>query len=77
MRFVTYQREGQSRSGALLDDKVVDLNRAYHQVSRPVSQSGRFADRAQPADCYPTDQQPDRLRGRISHHHRQTREIYC
>src|SRR6266571_5930748 len=30
MRLVTYQHEGQSRTGALLDEQVVDLNRAYH-----------------------------------------------
>src|SRR6266849_3278287 len=30
MRLVTYQREGQARTGAQLDEQVVDLNRAYH-----------------------------------------------
>src|SRR5439155_8810471 len=30
MRLVTYQYEGQSRTGAQLDEQVVDLNRAYH-----------------------------------------------
>lgn len=30
MRLVTYQHEGQSRTGALLDEQIVDLNRAYH-----------------------------------------------
>ena len=30
MRLVTYQHEGQSRTGAQLDEQVVDLNRAYH-----------------------------------------------
>ncbi|HEX7734501.1 MAG TPA: hypothetical protein VF458_06555, partial [Ktedonobacteraceae bacterium] len=29
MRLVTYQREGQARTGALLGESVVDLNRAY------------------------------------------------
>src|SRR6266568_1088706 len=29
MRLVTYQREGQARTGAQLDEQVVDLNRAY------------------------------------------------
>src|SRR5215467_2610708 len=30
MRLVTYQHEGQSRTGAELDEQIVDLNRAYH-----------------------------------------------
>ena len=30
MRLVTYQHEGQSRSGAQLDKWIIDLNRAYH-----------------------------------------------
>jgi acylpyruvate hydrolase len=30
MRLVTYQHEDQSRTGAQLDEQVVDLNRAYH-----------------------------------------------
>src|SRR5260370_37669469 len=29
MRLVTYQRKGQARTGAQLDEQVVDLNRAY------------------------------------------------
>jgi acylpyruvate hydrolase len=29
MRLVTYQHEGQSRTGARLDEQIVDLNRAY------------------------------------------------
>jgi len=30
MRLVTYQHEGQARTGAQLDEQVIDLNRAYH-----------------------------------------------
>ncbi len=37
MRLVTYQREGQIRTGAQLEGKVVDLNRAYRAV---LSQKG-------------------------------------
>jgi acylpyruvate hydrolase len=29
MRLITYQHEGQSRIGALLDEQIIDLNRAY------------------------------------------------
>jgi acylpyruvate hydrolase len=32
MRLVTYQREGQSRTGAQLDGQIVDLNHAYHAM---------------------------------------------
>jgi acylpyruvate hydrolase len=32
MRLITYQREDQARTGAQLDEQVVDLNRAYRAV---------------------------------------------
>ena len=34
MRLVTYQREGQARAGAQLDEQIVDLNRAYRAAMR-------------------------------------------
>jgi acylpyruvate hydrolase len=32
MRLVTYQREGQARTGAQLNEQIIDLNRAYRAV---------------------------------------------
>ncbi len=34
MRLVTYRREGQSRSGALMDELIIDLSRAYHAAKK-------------------------------------------
>ncbi len=52
MRLVTYQREGQARTGAQLDAQIVDLNRAY----RAALQAAGDADELAVADLrVPTD----------------------
>jgi acylpyruvate hydrolase len=43
MRLVTYQYEGQSRTGAQLDEQVVDLNRAYHAALRHMGNEDELA----------------------------------
>ena len=43
MRLVTYQHEGQSRTGAQLDEQVVDLNRAYHAALRHMGNEDELA----------------------------------
>ena len=43
MRLVTYQHEGQSRSGVLLDEQVVDLNRAYRAMLQPAGNEDELA----------------------------------
>lgn len=43
MRLVTYQREGQARTGAQLDEQVIDLNRAYRAA---LQQAGNEAELA-------------------------------
>jgi acylpyruvate hydrolase len=43
MRLVTYQREGQSRSGALLDELIIDLNRAYHAALQHIGDNDELA----------------------------------
>jgi len=52
MRLVTYQHEGQSRVGAQLDERVVDLNRAYHAALRHMGNEDELAvaDLRVPAD---------------------------
>jgi acylpyruvate hydrolase len=59
MRFVTYQRDGQSRSGAQLDELIIDLNRAYHAA---VKHSGNEDELAVAAMRVPPDM-IDLLRG--------------
>ncbi len=43
MRLVTYQHEGQSRTGAQMDEQVVDLNRAYHAALRHMGNEDELA----------------------------------
>ena len=43
MRFVTYQRDGQSRSGAQLDELIIDLNRAYHSAVKHIGNEDELA----------------------------------
>ena len=43
MRLVTYQHEGKSRTGAQLDEQVVDLNRAYHAALRHMGNEDELA----------------------------------
>ena len=43
MRLVTYQQEGQSRTGAQLDGLIVDLNRAYRAGLRHVGNDDELA----------------------------------
>jgi acylpyruvate hydrolase len=43
MRLVTYQREGQSRTGAQLDEQIVDLNRAYQAILRHIGNDDELA----------------------------------
>lgn len=43
MRLVTYQHEGQTRTGALLGESVVDLNRAYRAALRHLGNLNELA----------------------------------
>src|SRR5689334_404835 len=43
MRLVTYQHEGQARTGALLGESVVDLNRAYRAALRHLGNANELA----------------------------------
>jgi acylpyruvate hydrolase len=43
MRLVTYQHESQPRSGVLLDEQVVDLNRAYHAMLKQAGNEDELA----------------------------------
>ncbi len=43
MRFVTYQRDGQSRSGAQLDELIIDLNRAYYSAVKHIGNEDELA----------------------------------
>jgi acylpyruvate hydrolase len=43
MRFVTYQRDGQSRSGAQLDELIIDLNRAYNTAVKHIGNEDELA----------------------------------
>src|SRR5258708_33347258 len=43
MRLVTYQHEGQTRTGALLGESVVDLNRAYRAALRHLGNVNELA----------------------------------
>lgn len=43
MRLVTYQREDQARTGALLGEQIVDLNRAYHAALRDKGNEAELA----------------------------------
>jgi acylpyruvate hydrolase len=43
MRLVTYLHEGQSRIGAQLDERIVDLNRAYHAALRHMGNEDEVA----------------------------------
>lgn len=43
MRLVTYQHEGQTRTGALLGESVVDLNRAYRAALRHLGNANELA----------------------------------
>jgi 2-keto-4-pentenoate hydratase/2-oxohepta-3-ene-1,7-dioic acid hydratase in catechol pathway len=52
MRLVTYQREGQARTGAELDEQIVDLNRAYRAALQHAGTDDELAvaDRRVPTD---------------------------
>ncbi len=52
MRLVTYQREGQARTGALLDEQIIDLNRAYRAA---LQQAGNHDELAVADARVPTD----------------------
>jgi len=43
MRLVTYQHEGQSRSGAQLDELIIDLNRAYYSAVKHIGNEDELA----------------------------------
>ncbi len=43
MRLVTYQHEGQTRTGALVGESVVDLNRAYRAALRHLGNTNELA----------------------------------
>jgi acylpyruvate hydrolase len=43
MRLVTYQYEGQSRSGAQLDELIIDLNRAYYSAVKHIGNEDELA----------------------------------
>jgi acylpyruvate hydrolase len=43
MRLVTYQHEGQSRSGAQLDELIIDLNRAYNTAVKHIGNEDELA----------------------------------
>ncbi len=43
MRLVTYQREGQARAGAQLDEQVIDLNRAYRAAAQQAETPDEWA----------------------------------
>ena len=43
MRLVTYQHEGQARTGALLGESIVDLNRAYKAALHHVNNANELA----------------------------------
>jgi acylpyruvate hydrolase len=43
MRLVTYQREGQARTGAQLDEQVIDLNRAYRAAVQHAENEAELA----------------------------------
>jgi len=43
MRFVTYQRDGQSRTGAQLDELIIDLNRAYYSAVKHIGNEDELA----------------------------------
>jgi acylpyruvate hydrolase len=43
MRLVTYEHEGQARTGALLGESVVDLNRAYQAALRHLGNANELA----------------------------------
>ncbi|HEY0752795.1 MAG TPA: fumarylacetoacetate hydrolase family protein [Ktedonobacteraceae bacterium] len=43
MRLVTYQHEGQARTGALLGEAVIDLNRAYRAALRHLGNANELA----------------------------------
>jgi acylpyruvate hydrolase len=43
MRLVTYQHEGQARTGVLLGESVVDLNRAYRAALRHLGNASELA----------------------------------
>ena len=43
MRLVTYQREGQARTGAQLDGQIIDLNRAYRAALRRAGNQDELA----------------------------------
>lgn len=50
MRLVTYLRDGEARSGAQLDDRIVDLNRAYRAAVGRVQDDRAVADARVPTD---------------------------